>query len=323
MNLTLRQLRYIVTIAETGSIAAAARHCRIAQSSILAALELADVEMGARLFDRRPSRGVSPTPAGERFLSSARRLLTAEAEFERTMDRHNQVMPPVLRIGCFEPFGALFMPELLRRFTEGADIEVELYEGEQPQLLAWLESSIVDAIVTYNIGAGLPEDAVVLARVPAHALIHVDDLLAREPAVYLADLVERPFVLLDLPQTSAYLLTLFDIAGKRPRVSFKTRSYDAVRAAVACGFGFSILNMRPVGQGSPDSSMLVRKPLLDDLPAPNLMIVDRYGTAKPAFLRRFSLLALSFFDELGQETFSVVQPKGALPNPRQAKTNHE
>jgi len=308
MNLTLRQLRYIVSVAETGSIAGAARQCRIAQSSILAALELADIEMGARLFDRRPSRGVSPTPAGGRFLSSARRLLTAEAEFERTMDRHNHVMPPILRIGCFEPFGALFMPELLQRFTEGADIVIELYEGEQPQLLSWLEASFVDAIVTYDIGAGLPEDAVRLARVPAHVLMHVDDPLAREDALHLSDLVDRPFVLLDLPQTSAYLLTLLDIAGKRPRIAFKTRSYDAVRAAVACGFGFSILNMRPVGQGSPDSLMLVRKPLLDELPIPTVMIADRYGTAKPAFLRRFSLLAKSFFEELGPSAFSVVPP---------------
>lgn len=308
MNLTLRQLRYISTVAESGSIAAAARQCRIAQSSVLAALDQAEIEMGARLFDRRPSRGVIATPAGERFLASARRLLAAEAEFERTMDRHNHVMPPVLRIGCFEPFGALFMPELLRRFTQGLDIEVQLYEGEQPQLLAWLEASIVDAIVTYDIGAGLPDDAVALARVPAHVIMHRSDPLADQSAVSLSDLVRKPFVLLDLPQTSAYLLTLFDIAGQRPKVAFRTRSYDAVRAAVACGFGFSVLNMRPIGQGSPDSSDLVRKPLTEILPAPQLTIADRYGEAKPSFLRRFTQLAQQFFRELGPAHFAVATP---------------
>lgn len=308
MNLTLRQLRYIAAVAENGSIAAAAREWRIAQSSILAALDQAEVEMGARLFDRRPSRGVVATPAGGRFLASARRLLVAEAEFERTMDRHNQLMPPVLRIGCFEPFGALFMPELFRRFTEGADIEVQLYEGEQPQLLAWLEASTVDAIVTYDIGAGLPADAAVLARVPAHALMHVSHPLALQPAVSLAELAQQPFVLLDLPQTSAYLLTLFDIAGQRPKVAFRTRSYDSVRAAVACGFGFSILNMRPIGRGSPDSEELVRRPIIDDLPAPQLMIADRYGDAKPAFLRRFTKIAYEFFGSVGPKHFTVTLP---------------
>lgn len=314
MNLTLRQLRYISIVAERGSIAAAARECRIAQSSILAALDQAEIEMGARLFNRRPSRGVAATPAGQRFLASARRLLAAEAEFERTMDRHNRVMPPILRIGCFEPFGALFMPELLRRFTAGSDIEVQLFEGEQTQLLGWLETSAVDAIVTYDIGVGLPEDAAVIAQVPPHALMHADDPLSGQEAVNLVELAQRPFVLLDLPQTSAYLLTLFDIIGQRPKFAFRTRSYDSVRAAVACGFGFSILNMKPFGRGTRDSDELVRRPLTNDLPAPQLMIADRYATAKPAFLRRFTDLTHAFFNELGPDHFAVtLQPR----NPQQ------
>ncbi|MGH6861844.1 MAG: LysR substrate-binding domain-containing protein, partial [Phyllobacterium sp.] len=173
-------------------------------------------------------------------------------------------------------------------------------------LLNWLEASTVDAIVTYDIGTELPEDAAVLARVPAHALMHVGNPLSKQPAVSLTELTQLPFVLLDLPQTSAYLLTLFDIAGQRPKVSFRTRSYDSVRAAVACGFGFSILNMRPVGRGSPDSDELVRRPLIEDLPAPQLMIADRYGTAKPAFLRRFTNLAQAFFKDVGPKHFAVA-----------------
>lgn len=191
------------------------------------------------------------------------------------------------------------MPELLRRFTEGIDVEVQLHEGEQPQLVDWMEANVVDAIVTYDIGPRLPDDATVLASVPAHALIRADDPLARRPVLSLSELAQRPFVLLDLPQSSAWLLALFDLAGERPRIAFRTRSYETVRAAVACGFGFSILNMRPIGGGSPDSDELVRKPLVDDLPVPHLMIADRYGAAKPSFLRRFTNLAQAFFEEVG------------------------
>jgi DNA-binding transcriptional LysR family regulator len=309
MNLTLRQLRYLVLVAETGSITAAARSCRIAQSSILAAVAQAEAEMGSTLFDRRPSRGVTPTPAGERFVAAARRLLAAEAEFERTMDKFNLGMPPVLKIGCFEPFGALFMPELLHRFTAANTSEIQLFEGEQPQLLTWVESNTVDVIVAYDIGPGLPPDAVTLAHVPAHALLNVDDPLAQKERLSLEELVTRPLVLLDLPQTSGYLVTLFDLAGQRPKISFRTRGYDTVRAAVACGFGMSILNMRPIGLGSPDSDRLVRRPLIEVLPAPRLMIADRYGNAKPAFLRRFIELAQAFFAEMGPERYAVALPE--------------
>ncbi|MGX8009775.1 LysR family transcriptional regulator [Mesorhizobium sp. ORM8.1] len=313
--MTLRQIRYIASIAETGSIAAAARQCRISQSSVMSALDVAEIGMGARLFDRRPSRGAETTPAGERFLAAARHLLTAEVEFERAMDRHSDGAPAVLRIGCFEPFGALFMPELLRMYIGRGEVEVQLFEGEQPQLLKWLETNAVDAIVTYDLGTGLPDDAAVLAHIPPHALLHIDSDLAKQPAVSLSELSQLPLVLLDLPQTSAYLLTLFDIARQRPKVAFRTRSYEGVRAAVACGFGFAILNMMPLGRGSPDTAQLTRRPLIEDLPAPRLVIADRYGPLKPPFLRRFTDVAQSFFkgSELnGQRTeLSLTsEPKG-------------
>ncbi|ESX14983.1 LysR family transcriptional regulator [Mesorhizobium sp. LSJC264A00] len=301
MDMSLRQLRYVATVAESGSIAAAARSCRISQSSILSAVDAAEIEMGARLFERRPSRGVVATPAGQRFLASARLLLAAEAEFARSMERHSPKTPMILRLGCFEPFGALFMPELLRRFIDQEGVEVQLFEGEQPQLLRWLEGNTVDAVLTYDIGAGLPGDAAILARFPPHALLHVESELAKHAEVSLTELARLPLVLLDLPQTSAYLLTLFDIVGERPKVGFRTRSYESVRAAVACGFGFSILNMRPLGRGSPDSDSLTRKRIVEDLPAPQLVIVDRYGPAKPPFLRRFTSVAQMFFHEIETE----------------------
>ena len=109
MNLTLRQLRYVVSVADHGSIAAAARVCRISQSSILAAMAQAEHVMAARLFNKRPARGVIPTPAGDRFIGSARRFLEAESDFSRTIQGQANGMPTILRIGCFAPFGALFM----------------------------------------------------------------------------------------------------------------------------------------------------------------------------------------------------------------------
>ncbi|TIU31454.1 MAG: LysR family transcriptional regulator, partial [Mesorhizobium sp.] len=112
MNLTIRQLRYVCEVARLGSVLAASRSLYISQSSILAAITLAEAGMGARIFDRRPARGVSITPAGQRFVAAARIMLAAETEFNRSIGDLNGRVPKVLRIGCFEPFGALFMPEM-------------------------------------------------------------------------------------------------------------------------------------------------------------------------------------------------------------------
>jgi len=58
-----------------------------------------------------------------------------------------------------------------------------------------------------------------------------------QEAITVADLAERPLVLLDLPLTATYLTTVFEMAAHEPKAHFRTRSCDTVRYAVAAGFG--------------------------------------------------------------------------------------
>jgi len=154
MNLTIRQLRYVCEVARLGSVQSASKSLTISQSSVLAAIALADGEMGARIFERRPARGVQTTPAGERFVSAARVMLSAATEFSRSIGDLSNRVPQVLRIGCFEPFGALFMPEMLRSYVDQVgDVEIDLLEGDQVQLQAWLTEGLIDVAILYDIGA--------------------------------------------------------------------------------------------------------------------------------------------------------------------------
>lgn len=310
MNLTLRQIRYVCVVSECGSIQSASRALRISPSSILAAIELAESELGARIFDRRRASGMKLTPAGSRFVAESGRLLAAEGEFERQVGILQQDLPAVLKIGCFEPFGAIFMVEALKRLqTDEKPVEISLFEGDQPQLLDWLNRGIVDVVVTYDLGPSFGDSVTRVCRVPAHALLSEDDPLAKQDSVALAELAERPLVLLDLPQTATFLLTLFDLVGVRPKIGFRTRSYETVRSAVAAGFGSSILNMRPIGQTNPDSKVLRRVPLSDDLPAPMLLIADLYGSMKPRGVTRLTEAFVSLFRDRPVDDFAVVTPE--------------
>lgn len=310
MNLTIKQLRYVCEVARLGSVQAASKALLISQSSILAAITLAEGEMGARIFERRPARGVQITPAGERFVSAARMMLSAETEFNRAIGDLTGRVPKVLRIGCFEPFGALFMPEMLRRYVDDVgDVEIDLREGNQVQLQAWLAEGLIDFAILYDIGPIHTGSITRICKVPAHAVLHADDPLAGEKAVWLSDISTRPLILLDMPQTATYLLTLFDILAQRPEVHFHTRSYETVRSAVASGFGMSILNMRPIGRATADGQTIVRLPILDELPPPSVIILDLYGNAKPLFVRLFIEIFKRFFHDIGPSGFSVTTPE--------------
>lgn len=307
MHLTVRQLRYLCEVAKLGSVQAASRSLAISQSSILAAITLAEEEMGAKIFERRPARGVRITPAGERFVSAARIMLSAETEFDRAIGDLSNSLPRILRVGCFEPFGGLFMSEMLRRYVDQVgDVEIELHEGDQVQLQKWLEDGSIDLAVLYEIGSIRTGSITRICKVPAHVLLNADDPIAGSDGVWLSEIASRPLVLLDHPQTATYLLTLFDILAERPEVRFRTRSYDTVRSAVASGFGMAILNMRPMGRATADGHGIVRLPILDVLPPPSLIVLDLYANAKPLFVRMFVDCLRGFFQDAGPAGFSVT-----------------
>ena len=72
--MTLKQLRYIVTVADTGNITEAAARLFIAQPSLTSAIRELENEYGITIFDRS-NRGVEITPEGEEFLGYARQIL--------------------------------------------------------------------------------------------------------------------------------------------------------------------------------------------------------------------------------------------------------
>ncbi len=155
------------------------------------------------MFMRRPSQGMRTTPAGERFIAAARGLLAAETEFVREIGSLADRPPRLIRIGCFLPFGPLFMPEVLRRLVaRTGSIDISVMEADQLQLRDWLDTGHIDAAVTYEMGPPFAGEITRICKVPAHVLMRADDPLARLDAVPLAALAERPHILLDLPQTA-------------------------------------------------------------------------------------------------------------------------
>ncbi|MFO0407881.1 MAG: LysR family transcriptional regulator [Labrys sp. (in: a-proteobacteria)] len=312
MRLTYKQVEYLREVARSDSIAAACKTLSISQSSVLAAIDAAEFATGTRLFTRRKGHGVALTPAGRTFLISAHRFLAAGEELSRTIERFSEAETTPLRIGCFLPFGALLIPQVIRRFIDKhGPTPVTLLEGDQSELRAWLAAGEVDLVVTYDIGEEFGGGVTPIARFPTHAVVHAESDLARQDMVSLAQLAEHPLVLLDLPETRTYLLALFDLVARRPRIGLRTRSYDTVRAAVSQGLGVSVLNSRPASGASPDGPNILRLPLTEQLKQPTLMVVDPYDDRKPVNVTAFIRALHHYIAEVGPENFAVVAPSRA------------
>lgn len=81
-NVTLRQFRYFLAVAESNSVAAASRMLNIAQSAVTKSIQELEDAVGVALFARSP-KGMNLTAEGHRFLGSARRVISAVADASR------------------------------------------------------------------------------------------------------------------------------------------------------------------------------------------------------------------------------------------------
>ena len=86
-------------------------------------------------------------------------------------------------------------------------------------------------------------------------------------------------ILLDLPKSGEYYLSLFDIAQINPRITHRTTSPEVARAMVAHGLGFSILAMPTRHTFAIDGSEFAVRPLAGDLPN---LCVGMLATAETA-----------------------------------------
>lgn len=111
---TLDALRLFVSIAETGSLSAAAREQAVATSTVTLALQQLEARAGARLITRS-TRKLSFTHEGEHFLADARRLLADWDSSLEGMKEGGPLSGPI-RLTATSDFGRLQLVPLLDQF---------------------------------------------------------------------------------------------------------------------------------------------------------------------------------------------------------------
>lgn len=284
MRFTFRQLEYFVAAGEAGSIRGAAEAIAISQPSISAAIAHLERELGLQLFVRHHAQGLSLTPAGRRLLHEVRLLLDRAEGLHAVAAEVSEQLRGRLALGCFVTLAPMILPELMQGFAElvpGA--EIALFEAHQERLVTALRRVDLDLALTYDLQ--LPEDLVFapLAELPPHVLLAADHPLATRPELRLADLAAEPLVLLDLPLSRDYFLSLFLREGLTPQIAQRSAQQEVVRGLVANGFGYSIANVRPRAGAALDGRPFVRLPLAGSHP-PLRLGLARAGSLQPSRL---------------------------------------
>ncbi len=266
LRFTFRQLEYLVAVGEAGTIALASQRINVSSPSISAAISQLEAEFGTQLFVRHHAQGLSLTPGGQRIFNEARRILdSASALTELASDISDKARGPIT-IGVLATVAPLVSASIRKSFeAEYPDADVALREGHQVDLLRMLGRAEIDVAITYDLE--IPKDISFepLVSLPPKVMLPKTHALADKSALTLQDLEGEPMVLLDMPLSRDYFLSMLQMSGIRPVIAERTADMSVARSLVANGFGFGLINIGTVATTAPDGEELVFLPLLGDL----------------------------------------------------------
>ncbi|EJB8495728.1 TPA: LysR family transcriptional regulator [Acinetobacter baumannii] len=259
-RISLRQMQYFVATAESGSIIIASEKIHVSSPSISAAIAHIESELKVQLFIRQHAKGLILTNIGEKVMQECKFILSqANSLYSLAADFSGSIRGPLL-LGCFTAFSPMIYAEIIHGFKNlYKQVTLDLCEDDQLVLLNSLARNELDVVLTYDLN--IDHDLInfePLAVLPPHVLVSEAHPLSKNIAVTLEELAELPMILLDMPFSNDYFISLFRNLKLSPKVAHSSRHVDVVRSMVANNLGYTILNVRPKNNFSLDGKRLVR-----------------------------------------------------------------
>lgn len=283
MDLSL--LRFLIAVAEEGTVTAAARRMHCVQSNVTARIHQLEQEVGVPLF-QRVGRRLRLTPHGQTLLEYARRIqqLTEEArQATQAADR------PVgtLRLGSMETAASLRLAPVLPRFhRQYPEVQLQLQTGTTRDLIGQVLDLELDAVL---VAGPVEHPSLIAEHVIREELVLVTDASVKD----VGQLKERANInLLLFKRGCNYRDRLIRWARDHAPQGFRESEFGSIEAILSCvaaGVGVSAMP-KAVIDASPMASMLKTHRLPRELRESDTVLVRR----KDAFLTG----ALSAFMEV-------------------------
>ena len=279
-NITLRQFRYFTAVAESGSVASAARALNLAQSAVTKAILELEGELGHQLFERS-SRGMLLTPHGQRFLVQSRKVISAVADATRLNGTEPETVTGVLAVGVTSLVAGYYLSELMSRFRrQHPGVEVYVTEEEPRFLEHLLINGELDVAIMLSNVLGEPQALVTetLTRSPNRVWLASNHALAAHDEVTLAQCAACDQVVLEADRIDDLMRAVWARHGLRTRTILRTSSLEAVRSLVGAGIGISVLPDFLYRAWTLDAEHVDARPLRDAVPTVDVGLVWRRGS---------------------------------------------
>ena len=261
MRPTLRQMEYIVAVAETGTISEAAERCFVSQPSMSAQLKDMEEYLDVPLLERSRS-GATLTPFGKEFVARARIILSQVQALKVLAKDVEGSLAGIVRLGTLPTVGPYLLPRAARVLHKAyPELKLEIREERTIDLHEDLMSGVLDVIIS------TPEDHPGTRSFPVvqeniYICVAPDDPLAESTGkVPLKSLKGRELMTLGYGHKFAVVVqTLAASAGAITRNAYEGTSLDAIRQMANMGVGVGVFpSLYAISEAKRDRKLIVRQ----------------------------------------------------------------
>lgn len=267
--MTLRQLRYLIAIADGGlNITLAAERVHATQSGISKQLKQLEDELGFPVFVRKGKSLDRVTAPGAHVIARARVILAEASDLRAFAANQRKDDAGTLRIATTHTQARFVLPQAIAAFKRRyPQVDVQLVPAGDEDVLAQLERGDADTAVISNTGAR-PEQGLAIPlyrweRVVVVPRAHPLAKLNRAPQ--LVDLAHYPLVSYESSlRPESTLRRTFADAGLDVQIAITARDADLIKTYVRNGMGVGVLAEMALLEADADLRVLPTDGLLPE-----------------------------------------------------------
>jgi LysR family hydrogen peroxide-inducible transcriptional activator len=239
--ITLRQLRYLTSLARHRHFGRAAQDCAVTQPALSMQVRELEREIGAELVERRPG-DIALTDTGLEVAQRAESILTATRDLV-DFARHRDVLSGPLKLGIIPTLAPYILPRVLPRLQADYPLlRLEVRETQTRMLLDELGSGGLDAVMLALPAEGADVETLPLFTDAFLLAVPAADKFAAHGRVNIADVDQRRLILLEEGHCLRDQALAFCATPRRDAsASLGATSLATVMQMVANGYGVTLL----------------------------------------------------------------------------------
>jgi DNA-binding transcriptional LysR family regulator len=251
--MNMKQMEYIITVAEEGGVTEAAKKLYISQPSLSQVIQTVEKEIGMPIFDRR-NLPFKLTYAGERYIKMAKTILACKKAFLNEINDINEGTKGHIIIGSSPKRSRQILPYIIPEFVKQfPDVKITLYEDTNNHLIEMLLQNKID-LAYVNSVQPRNKDLTYLELFSEHLVLAVaksSDVAKRLADKYLypdampiplSEVKGERFIMLHKNHNVRKAVDrMFEEADITPNVFLETHDSDLASDPAAQGIGITIV----------------------------------------------------------------------------------